>query len=472
MKQVFTLAILLVCFAGGLLRTHVASQDFGNSTLSSSVGEKVELVGVVSKEPDVRDASTHLYVRTETDIVLVTTERYTDIRYGDKVRASGTLKEPESFVGELGREFNYPAYLLVRSVEYQVSFARVDVLSQGNGNRFIAFLLAIKQTLINGIESVLNEPQAGLSEGLLLGVKQALGEELEEAFRTSGIIHIVVLSGQNVMIVVMFILTALSFILPRRPKLLVGLCVVVCFALMVGLSATVVRASLMAGMILIAQLLGRTYDLVRALLFAGAVMVFINPYILLYDLGFQFSFMATLGLILIAPKFETFISDGFSTLSIKEFFVATIATQVAVLPLLLYHIGEVSLVAVIVNVLVMPIVPLAMLATFMAGVISLISTTLALPFAFLAHVVLSYIIQVALFFSSLPFASFVVPPFPVYGIFALYAVLGLSVWKLRPKNQTNWVDPLDGWTIEEETEKVGEAQRTSPTSNETPIFFR
>ncbi len=471
-SKTITFAVLLVCFAVGLFRIHIASQEFGHSSLNSSVGEKVELVGVVSKEPDVRDSSTHLYVRTETDTVLVTTERYTDINYGDEVRASGTLKEPKSFVSELGREFNYPAYLLARGVEYQISFAEVDVLSQDNGNKFMSQLFVIKLALINGIESVLNEPQAGLSEGLLLGVKQALGEELEEAFRTSGIIHIVVLSGQNVMIVVMFVLTALSFILPRRPKLLVGLCVVVCFALMVGLSATVVRASLMAGMILIAQLLGRTYDLVRALLFAGAVMVFINPYILLYDLGFQFSFMATLGLILIAPKFETFISDGFSTLSIKEFFVATIATQVAVLPLLLYHIGEVSLVAVIVNVLVMPIVPLAMLATFMAGVISLISTTLALPFAFLAHVVLSYIIQVALFFASLPFASFVIPSFPVYGMFALYLVLGIFVWRLRPKSQAISVNPLDRWVIEEEKERTGDSLREPPANTDTPIFFR
>jgi competence protein ComEC len=469
---VLVLSMTLLCFAGGLLRINQAARQFDHSPLSASVGEKVELTGIVVKEPDVREKTTHLYVKTSDDVILVTTDRYAAVAYGDEVRFFGTLKEPESFVGELGRTFNYPAYLLARNVEYQMSFANVEVLTSGHGNMFISPLLHVKSSLVDGIESVLNEPQAGLSEGLLLGVKQALGEELEAAFRTSGIIHIVVLSGQNIMIVVTFVLTVLSFVLPRRPRILVGLGIVTCFALMVGLSATVVRASLMVGILLIGQLFGRSHNLIRSLLFAGAVMVCINPYILLYDLGFQFSFMATLGLILIAPKFETFISDGFSKLSIKEFLVATIATQIAVLPLLLYHIGEVSLVAVIVNVLVMPIVPLAMLATFLAGAIAIVSPILALPFAFIAHVVLSYIIQVALFFSALPFASIVTPPLPAYGVGILYVTLGLLVWKLQPRQKAIDVSSVADWIIEEETEKADSSQSEPPAPASIPIFFR
>ena len=157
------------------------------------------------------------------------------------------------------------------------------------------------------------------------------------------------------------------------------------FALIVGLSATVVRASVMACILLIAQAYGRTYDVLRALLFAGVVMIAINPFLLLYDIGFQFSFMATVGLILVAPQFESFVSDGFSKLGFRDFFIATVATQIAVLPLLLYHIGEVSLIAVVVNVLVLPAVPFAMLTTFLAGVTALISEPIALLFAFLAQ---------------------------------------------------------------------------------------
>jgi len=150
---------------------------------------------------------------------------------------------------------------------------------------------------MRSIEAVIPEPQVGLAEGLLLGVKQALGDELEVVFRKTGIIHIVVLSGYNVMLVVIFITYVLSYVLPYRARVPFGILAIVCFAVLVGLSATVVRASIMASLILFARATGRTYAVMRALCFAGVIMVLINPYLLVYDVGFQLSFLATLGLI-------------------------------------------------------------------------------------------------------------------------------------------------------------------------------
>lgn len=189
---------------------------------------------------------------------------------------------------------------------------------------------------------------------------------------------------------------------------------------MVGLSATVVRASVMAGLLLISQLLGRTYDVTRALLFAGTIMVALNPYLLLYDIGFQLSFMATLGLILLIPRFEEMLMTGSTFVTVREYFFSTVATQIAVLPLLLYHIGEISLIAIVVNMIVLPVVPLAMLATFIAGTVALFSPVLAIPFSLIAHYALSYIIVIAVWFANLPFAAVAVPVFPPLGIAIMY----------------------------------------------------
>jgi competence protein ComEC len=326
---------------------------------------------------------------------------------------------------------------------------------------------------MRSIESVLQEPYAGLGEGLLLGVKQAIGKDLEEIFRTSGIVHIVVLSGYNVMLVVTFVLFLLSFFLARKTRIIVGLFAIAAFALLVGLSATVVRASIMASLLLVADLLGRRYDLVRALLFAATVMVFINPYLLVYDIGFQLSFMATLGLILVAPVFESFVTEGFAKLSVKDFLISTVATQIAVLPLLVYHIGEVSLVAVIVNVLVLPIVPLSMLLTFFSGVVAFISVPLALPISFLAYLTLRYIIEVAAFFASLPLASIIIPPISAGFAVLMYAVLGYIV--LHFKNRKQKDNKYSDWVIEDESEiqsRAGEGLRPSPAQPDVPVFFR
>lgn len=465
------IASLSVCFfAFGLLCMEQASSVLRSSPLEALVGTKVELEGVVSQEPERHEKNIQLYVKTGEDTLLVTTTPYTQVEYGDKIRVSGKLEVPEAFTTDTGREFDYPHYLLARGVEYKISYAHVETLQSEQGNSVISFLLKQKHRLMSGIEVSLTEPQAGLGEGLLLGVKQALGTELNDVFRTSGIIHIVVLSGYNIMLVVAFTTYCLALFFRRNVSIAAGLVMVVCFALIVGLSATVVRASVMAALFLVAQGFNRTYDITRSLLLAGVVMILFNPFLLLYDIGFQLSFIATLGLILIVPKLEIIISKESIFDRVRQYLLATIATQIAVLPLLLYQMGQISLVAIVVNVLVLPIVPLAMLSTFMSGMVALLSPLLAIPFAFLAHLSLSYIILLATWFAALPFAAVTIPYFPLSFFFILYAVIIAGLWwSYREKRKP---DTLAGWVIEEELEKAGKAHPASPASTDTPLFFR
>jgi competence protein ComEC len=260
----------------------------------------------------------------------------------------------------------------------------------------------------------------------------------------------------------------------KRVKILVGIIAIVCFALLVGLSATVVRASIMAALLLAAQAFGRTYDVMRGLLLAGAVMIFINPYLLLYDIGFQLSFMATLGLLLVAPHLEVLTINAPTRLGIKDFLVATIATQIAVLPLLLYYIGEVSLVAVVVNVLVLPMVPVAMLLTFITGVVGLVSSGVAAMIGFTAYLSLSYIVIIATWFVKLPFASVTVPVIPAGGIFILYGLLiAILFWRHHKVTTPSTHSEVDDWEVEVETDtKIGGVPSTPPIKDDTPIFFR
>lgn len=460
------LTMCMVALAVGLWRTGEVRTDLADSELVSQVGTKVTLEGIIDSEPDQRERSTHLYVKTSSDRILVTTDPFTPIQYGDRVSVTGTLSLPESFTTDVGREFDYPHYLLARDIVYTVSFAQVEKINGSEGSKIITLLLKGKQKLLLGIELAINEPAAGLGKGLLLGVKQGLGKELSEIFRTAGIVHIVVLSGYNIMLVISFTMFCLRGV-PRQARLMTAFIGVVSFALLVGLSATVVRASIMAGLFLIASYFYRTYDLTRSLLFAGALMVFVSPFLLLYDIGFQLSFMATLGLILVAPKVELLLGGS---IGFKEYLIATIATQIAVLPLLLFYMGEVSLVALPVNLLVLPMVPIAMLATFFAGVIALLSPTIALPVGFIAQLSLSYIIKIATLAAGLPFASIQLPYFPLSFLIASYMLIvgALLLQRHRPVRSE-----IDNWMIVDEgTIKASERETLTPASTEPPIFFR
>jgi len=469
------MSLCLVTLALGILRTEFASRAFDSSSLEQLVGTQVELSGVVVREPDLRERTVHLYVQTETDRLLVTADRYAQVAYGDQVTVAGQLKKPEVFTTELGRTFNYPGYLKAKGVEYSISFASVTVTSSGNANPIISVLLTGKQLFLDSIEKVIPEPAVGLGSGLLLGVKSALGDDIESDFRKTGIIHIVVLSGYNVMLVATFILFAFSFFMSPRWRLVAGILAIVAFALVVGLSATVVRASIMAVLVLIAQSFGKQYDVLRALFFAGAVMLIINPYLLVYDIGFQLSFMATLGLLLIVPHFESKGIEGKNIFGMRDFFFATVSTQIAVLPLLLYHIGEVSLISVVVNMLVLPMVPVAMLLTFITGIVGIFSIAMASVFGFLALLSLNYILIVAKWFAALPFAAVTVPQFSFLGVALLYGVFAL-IYIFIQSRSTQAHMTADWEIIDEEKETSSVANKSvnnKPASKkETPIIFR
>ncbi len=428
--------LIFVALAGalGVVRYDVAVRHERTALAEMHLGEEVVIEGVVDREVDARARTAQLSVRVEAlngesvdTRVLVVTERFPEFFYGDRVRVRGSLERPEAFETDLGRTFNYPGYLAARGIRYVMPFAGVERVGAAEGNAVLSTLLATKGAFMRALESVLPEPYAGLGEGLLLGVKRALGADLEEVFRVTGIIHIVVLSGYNVTIVAEAIMRVLARFFRVRTRVIFGIAAIAAFALTAGLSATVLRASLMAVLVLAARATGRIYDVMRALMLAGTAMLLVNPMLLVFDPGFQLSFLATVGLIVLAPLIEAHLSWVPTRLQIREFLTATIATQLFVLPLLLYSIGQFSLVSVVVNVLVLPAVPAAMLMTFLTGVIGLASTTLALPVGFGAYLFLRYIIEVAEWFAGIPYAAFVVPAFPFWVVIVAYALFALVI---------------------------------------------
>lgn len=445
-------SVVLFLGALGMLRMEIASWSERVPALEARVGEEVAFEGVIVRDPERRESSTHLYIETDAARVLAIADRHSAYRYGDRVRVTGELAKPEAFATDLGRTFNYPGYLQARGVSYLIRYGDVEVVASDEGNPLIAELLSMKHRFMRSLESLLPEPHAGLAEGILLGVKQSLGEELEAVFRRTGIIHIVVLSGYNIMLVVSFVMYIFAFFFGLRVRAVVGGAAILSFALLVGLSATVIRASVMATLALFAQATGHAYDTMRALIFAAMCMVVINPYLLAFDPGFQLSVLATAGLILLAPYFEAKLTLVPSFIGIRGLLSATLAAQIFVLPLLLYQIGEFSAVAVLVNVLVLPMVPVAMLLTFVAGLLGMIVPAIAAPFAYLSYASLAFILSAANWFAALPFASYAIPPFSFVFVPLAYGCMAYVLTRLLRERGD---EGLRGWTIVEENELLG-----------------
>tara|TARA_B100000745_G_scaffold299235_1_gene249594 strand:- start:6952 stop:8403 length:1452 start_codon:yes stop_codon:yes gene_type:complete len=433
-KKVSKVLLIGLLFLGFMLGGFRALSELVPQTaLDSFLQKEFSIQGKIVEEVDIRETHTRFIVENEEVRVLVTTERFVPIAFGDVVTATGMLSKPEAFKTDTGRIFAYDKFLAKDNIHYVVSFADVEVVEKGDVS-IRGFLFAVKDFFLRNIMQALPEPQSALGGGITVGAKRSLGDELLDAFVVTGLIHIVVLSGYNVTIIAEAIMRSLKF-LPKRVALSIGAGSIGLFVFMVGAGATIVRAGIMAVLALIARATGRTYALTRALLVAGMFMLILNPLILVYDPSFQLSFIATLGLIYVAPLIESYIPWVTKKFGLREIVGATIGTQIAVFPLLLYLTGLLSLSSLPANVLVLPIIPIAMLFSLIAGVFGAIPG-IGVLFGLPAYLTLSYVLVLVDFIAAIPGSAVTLPVFPFWVTLLMYIFIVWFLWRKGGRDDT------------------------------------
>ncbi|MDO8593757.1 MAG: ComEC/Rec2 family competence protein [bacterium] len=436
-------AVFFIFVALGMGRAAIADTPLPAS-FASDVRHRVSYEGVVISDPDVRDTNQRMEIRVtkngEQTNVLAVTSRNASVEVGDSVNVSGTLLVPENFADDNGRIFQYDKYLERDGVRFILNYAYIRVESHAPWYSISAALARAKHAFIDGIAATLPEPHASLAGGITIGGKSGLGNELKEAFTRSSLVHIIVLSGYNVMVVAEWVMTLLTLTpLKRRWAITAGALALIIFVGIAGATATAIRAAVMALIALYARATGRSYAAGRALLFVILLMLIWNPLYLAFDPGFGLSVVATAGLIWLAPIIEVYLSF------IKNKFwnnvvATTLAAQVAVLPLLLYNTGNLSIVAIPTNLLVVPLVPLAMgfsaLAGFAGAIFSSFAPLIGIILAFPAYIANEYLIFIARESSALPLAAFTLPPFPFW--LALLAYAGLIYFVALKRSSTTF----------------------------------
>jgi competence protein ComEC len=415
-------------FAAGLvgaafvLASHWSGRQ-APSSLQSLYGQKIEMVAVIDDDPAVKEKSISFPAQLKrvggeavaTRIIMVL-PRYPVYEFGNKLTLKGKL-EPES-------EFN-----LKDNVSGQVVFPEVVKAEPGHGAWWRLQLYRLKHDLLEKIGTLLPEPHSGLLAGLLLGTRN-MPQELLDQFRITGTSHIVAVSGFNVTIVAGF-LDALLRRFGRSVSFYGSMLAIFLFVVITGASASVVRAGVMGGLVLLAQQSGRIYASVNSLLLAAAVMLVGNPKLLEFDIGFQLSFGALAGLLFVHPKIE-------ERWPYKNFVTAaaypTIAAQITTAPLILYHFGNFSLVSVFTNFLVLPAIPIAMLVGFAMLLAGYLLPFLGAVTGGLTWAVLEYVIQAVEWTSRIPLASLSELTFPFWAMVLYYLILiGLLKWTPTPR---------------------------------------
>lgn len=443
---------LCVALGLGIFRFTIWQNIPVDQLLESHIDTVVHVRGTIVDEPDIREKTTHLVVVLEsierdeatTSVsgkALVIVPTYPTYAYGETVTISGKISLPRAFASDDGRIFNYPEYLHAKGVRYQFAYPKILKEDEQGGNKILRELFSVKHAFTRRIEGVLPEPQSALAEGLLLGGGHSLGDVWNERFREVGIVHIIVLSGYNMTIVAEWLAVAFLF-LGFYPSIIIASGGIIFFTLMTGAGATVVRAAIMALLVLLARLTGRTYDVSRALLFAGVIMVTIDPGILLHDPSFQLSFLAALGLLHVAPLIKPHVWRLKKFPIFEEVVVSTIATQTLVLPLLVYQTGMLSLVSLFANILVLPLIPFTMFFAFLGGLAGFVSSFVSFVVILPAQAMLSWMFVVAKYGSMIPFASVKLPPISGIIVVLAYLVIALYLFLWHKKKNMEIVTAL------------------------------
>ncbi|MBN1176527.1 MAG: ComEC/Rec2 family competence protein [Dehalococcoidales bacterium] len=406
----------------------------------------VEITGIVSGDPDVRDSNTRLHLSTSAirlesgwhdieGMVLVFVPRYPAYEYGDVLQVTGELATPPQL-----DDFDYQNYLAHQGIHATLYYPKIEVLDTGRGFAPLAWIYSLRGKLAENLAQALPEPQASLAQGVVLGIRGNIPQDLRDDFSRSGTAHLLAISGLHLGIMAGIMLGIGIWLFGRRYYLYVwlALAAVWLYTIITGMNPSVVRGAIMASLFLIAEALGRQRSAMVALTFAAAVMVGVHPYIL-GDASFQLSFLAMVGLVFIFPVIREWgrglISrwlgeEGALVATVNvivDTWSATLGAVIAIWPVVAYYFGIISLAGPLATFLALPALPCIIIFGGLAALVGLALTAAAQIIGWLAWLFLSYMIAVIGGIGSSPLSSVGVASIHPAVIWGYYLVLAAAI---------------------------------------------
>ncbi|NIP32645.1 ComEC/Rec2 family competence protein, partial [Candidatus Saccharibacteria bacterium] len=305
---------------------------------------------------------------------------FPEFGYGDLIEVECKIKKPE-----LISDFRYDRYLAkdgIYSLCYPYHGAKL--IESGHGNDVLSLIFFVKDRFAEKTNQIFSEPQASFLAGLLYGARSGLPQDVLDNFQATGVTHIIAISGYNITIVAaIFLIMAYSIGFSRKKAFPWIVLAIGVFVIFTGASASVTRAGIMGVLVLLAKQTGRSSRIFNTLVFTAAVMSLHNPWVIIFDAGFQLSFLATVGLVYLAPMIMPWFSRVPKFFGIQESVVSTLSAIVMTTPLILFQFGRFSLIAPLANILILSVIPLTMMLGFAVVITAFVSIALAQIFSWL-----------------------------------------------------------------------------------------
>ncbi|MCX7710445.1 MAG: DNA internalization-related competence protein ComEC/Rec2 [Clostridia bacterium] len=450
-KLTLFIIMIAVFTAGGceyLVMRNVNIQKFENY-----YGKDVVLHGSIDSEPDIRSIKINYVFKTEEIVfeginkkvngkILLSTLNNKEASiygYGTSLTVQGQLKEPKGQRNPGG--FDYRKYLS-RSGISATMFAmgdQVQVQESKKSNIIVEVGIQIRNRIVSVISKSLPAEQAGLLNGMLIGYREGLTEETKESFSDAGLTHIMAASGMNVA----FIVFPLFFILKKlrmresiaNPMIIL---ILIMFVFVTGFSPSILRAVIMAIVLLAAKMIRREADVMTSIAFAALILLIFNPQSL-FDVGFQLSFAATLSIILFYKPLKSMMNLRWIPGLLADVIAVTMASQIGTIPITAFYFNKISLISLLSNLVVVPIVEVVSILGFAMAILGQFSLILSQWIGYVNCAFLTFILFVTKMSASIPYAVLLVIT-PSLAVIIVYYAAFLG-WLKKDKLKQMKVNP-------------------------------
>lgn len=340
----------------GIMRCSLEFSGYKNGILDLCGGKARQLEGMVVKEPEEKFDCANLTVKVENfkGNLLIKTDLYPEYKYGDKITIKGKLRIPES-----SDDFSWKEYLFRYDIWAESYYPEIRIISNSQGSKMYGAIISARKYFYRKIRKSISGIESEFLSALILGYKGGISKYWKNVFSKTGTSHIIAISGLHISIISAMMLFALLWIgISRKKAFWIISASLIFYIILIGCSASAVRAGIMGFLVLFAACSGRLSSPRNLLALAAAAMLAANPFLLRYDAGFQLSFLSVAGILYLWPIFERWTEKFPNPFKIKSAFNLSLSAQIATAPLAAYYFKSLSLISPFANLAIVPLIPI------------------------------------------------------------------------------------------------------------------
>ncbi len=411
-------------------------------SMSRYSGAEAEFIGTITDAPRRKSSSVQYVIKMERLIkpesraieerIVVNAPLYPRFSRYQRVRARcGDFQ-----ILDAKNNDRYARYWFRYDVYSQCRYPKMTFMEDNSRYGWLRWFTDLKDKMESNVNRIFHEPYAGLLNALMLGNQSGVEADLMSAVRKTGLAHIIVVSGFHVTLFTYIVFSGLSLVsIPRRAKIFMAVAILFSYMLLLDFAPAALRGFIMGGILLLAYYSGRPYLGWGSLMTAAAAMLAVNPRLLLFDIGFQLFFLATIGILYLHPLLYEKIPVKLRLKNVADIITMTFSAMVMVTPLAMYYFGNFSLAGLFANIAAAPVITLMMTSALAVLAVSFFSLLAAQWVGLVYWIATGYFLMVIDLFAAIPFAS-VEAKLGLYPMLFIYMLIFIGLhWRYRKKTK-------------------------------------